>query len=45
VHCGLVISFGDVRRPCASLVAALDVHPRVAMRNMRHAQIDVTMNI
>ena len=23
----------------------LDVHPRVAMRSMRHAQIDVTMNI
>ena len=26
-------------------VAALDVHPRVAMRILRHAQIDVTMNV
>ena len=25
--------------------AALDVHPRVAMRILRHAQIDVTMNV
>jgi integrase len=23
----------------------LDVHPRVAMRILRHAQIDVTMNV
>ena len=25
--------------------SALDVHPRVAMRILRHAQIDVTMNV
>jgi hypothetical protein len=34
--------------PClgsASLLAALDVHPWVAMRIQRHAQIDVTMNV
>ena len=28
-----------------ALLAALDVHPRVAMRILRHAQIDVTMNV
>ena len=28
-----------------TLLAALDVHPRVAMRILRHAQIDVTMNV
>jgi integrase len=39
------ITVHDVRRTCASLLAALDVHPRVAMRIMRHAQIDVTMNV
>ena len=38
------ITVHDVRRTCASLLAALDVYPRVAMRIMRHAQIDVTMN-
>jgi integrase len=27
------------------LLAALDVPPRVAMRILRHAQIDVTMNV
>ena len=27
------------------LPVALDVHPRVAMRILRHAQIDVTMNV
>jgi integrase len=30
---------------CATLLAALDVHPRVAMRILRHAQIDVTVNV
>ena len=39
------ITVHDVRRTCASLLAALDVHPRVAMRIMRHAQIDMTMNV
>jgi hypothetical protein len=28
-----------------ALLAVLDVHPRVAMRILRHAQIDVTMNV
>ena len=39
------ITVHDVRRTCASLLAALDVHLRVAMRILRHAQIDVTMNV
>jgi integrase len=33
------------RRTCASLLVALDVHPRVAMQIVRHSQIAVTMNI
>jgi integrase len=35
----------DTRRTCASLLAALDVHPRVAMQILRHSQISVTMNV
>ena len=35
----------DTRRTCATLLAALEVHPRVAMRILRHAQIDVTMTV
>jgi integrase len=34
-----------VRRTCASLLAALDVHPRVAMRILRHSKITVTLEI
>ena len=39
------ITVHDMRHTCATLLAALDVHPRVAMRVLRHAQIDVTMNV
>jgi integrase len=35
----------DTRHTCASLLAALDVHPRVAMRIRRHAQIAMTMEV
>ncbi|MCW2876968.1 MAG: hypothetical protein JWQ95_1068 [Sphaerisporangium sp.] len=35
----------DTRHTCASLLAALHVHPRVAMRILRHSQISVTMNV
>ncbi|MEQ4720196.1 site-specific integrase [Nonomuraea sp. B19D2] len=35
----------DTRHTCASLLAALDVHPRVAMRIMRHSQISMTMDV
>jgi hypothetical protein len=32
-------------KTCASLLAALDVHPPVAMRILRHSKIAVTMEI
>lgn len=35
----------DTRRTCASLLVALDVHPRVAMQILRHTQINVTMAV
>jgi integrase len=37
VHC--------TRKTCGSLLTALDVHPRVAMRILRHSKIAVTMEI
>ena len=39
------ITVRDPRRTCASLLADLDVHPRVAMRILRHAQFAITMEI
>jgi len=33
------------RRTCASILADLDVHPRVAMEILRHADFKVTMEI
>jgi integrase len=33
------------RRTCGSLLADLEVHPRVAMRILRHAQFAITMEI
>lgn len=39
------ITVHDMRHTCATLLAVLDVHPRVAMRILRHSQIDVTMNV
>jgi integrase len=35
----------DTRHTCASLLAALGVHPRVAMRILRHARIAMTMEV
>ncbi len=35
----------NTRRTCASLLVALDVHPRVAMQILRHSQIAVTMQV
>jgi integrase len=35
----------DTRRTCASLLVALDVHPRVAMQVLRHSKIAITMEI
>ena len=35
----------DARRTCATLLVDLDVHPRVIMRVLRHADLSVTMEI
>jgi integrase len=40
-----VIPVHATRRTCASLLVALDVHPRVAMTIIRHSKIAVTMDI
>lgn len=39
------ITVHGTRGTCATLLVALDVHPRVAMRILRHSQIKVTMEI
>jgi Phage integrase family len=33
----------STRKTCGSLLAALDVHPRVAMQILRHSKIAITM--
>lgn len=35
----------DTRRTCGSLLAALDVHPRVAVQILQHSKISITMEI
>lgn len=35
----------DARRTCGSLLADLDIHPRVAMQILRHAKFSITMEI
>lgn len=39
------ITVHDARRTCASLLVDLDVHPRVAMQILRHADFSITMEI
>jgi len=39
------IHLHDTRHTCASLLVALDVHPRIAMKILRHSQISMTMEI
>lgn len=39
------VTIHDARRTCATLLVDLDVHPRIIMRILRHAQIDMTMEI
>ena len=39
------IKVHDTRRACASLLVALDVHPRVARQILRHTQINITMAV
>ena len=35
----------STRKTCGSLLAALEVHPRVAMQILRHSKISITMEI
>ena len=35
----------DARRTCATLLVDLDVHPRVAMAILRHADFSITMEV
>jgi integrase len=39
------IKVHDTRHTCATVLVALDVHPRIAMQILRHSDIDVTMNV
>ncbi|MFK0291742.1 site-specific integrase [Streptomyces sp. NPDC090442] len=39
------IRLHDTRHTCSSLLAALDVHPRIARQILRHSKIAVTMEI
>ncbi|GAA1807751.1 site-specific integrase [Planosporangium flavigriseum] len=39
------ITVHDARRTCGSLLVDLDVHPRVAMQILRHADFSITMEI
>ena len=39
------ITVHGARNTCGSLLATLDVHPRVAMQILRHSKIAVTMEI
>ena len=39
------ITLHDTGRTCGSLLAALDVHPRIAMAILRHSRIALTMEI
>jgi hypothetical protein len=39
------IRLHDTRHTCGSLLAALNVHPRVAMQILRHSKIAVTMEV
>ena len=40
-----VIRLHDTRHTRGSLLVALDVHPRVAMKILRHSQNSITMEI
>jgi integrase len=39
------IEVHTTRKTCGTLLAALDVHPRTAMRILRHSQIKLTMDL
>lgn len=40
-----VIRVHDTRHTCGKLLAALDIHPRVAMQVLRHSRIAITMEV
>ena len=45
-QCGVRrINVHGTRKTCGTLLAALDIHPRVAMQILRHSRIAVTMEI
>ena len=45
-HAGVrKITVHDARRTCATLLVDLDVHPRVVMQILRHAQFAITMEV
>ncbi len=44
-HATDTVRVRDARRTCGSLLADLDVRPRVAMQILRHARFSVTMEI
>ena len=39
------ITVHDARRTCASLLVDLNVHPRIAMAILRHAEFSITMEV
>ena len=39
------ITVHDARRTCASLLVDLDVHPRIVMQILRHADFSITMEV
>jgi len=39
------ITVHDGRRTCASLLVDLEVHPRIAMQILRHADFSITMEV
>src|SRR5690606_37450633 len=39
------ITVHDARRTCASLLVDLDVHPRIAMAILRHADVSITVEV
>jgi integrase len=39
------ITVHGTRKTCGTLLAALDVHPRIAMQILRHSRIAVTLEI
>ena len=43
-HSGLVVDFHGLRHTCGSLLAAAQVHPKVAQSIMRHSTIELTMS-